>query len=169
MQTWGWRRQAGSCRKGRAHPSPSLNVNNVNVFVQLRSLHKCVTSPWNHNCLLSSFIVLWGYRHHHLSLLHSVWGSPSFDPMAEEWMPMILYEASGPLHVLTHKVTPAGEFQGTPTSCMLAHGSSWHLPQTRAEAARLLRTWSHKSQNIMLFVKKTLKEFSSWLTGNIPD
>lgn len=123
----------------------------------------------SHNCLLSSFIVLWGYRHHHLSLLHSVWGSPLFDPMAEEWMPMILYEASGPLHVLTHKVTPAGEFQGTPTSCMLAHGSSWHLPQTRAETARLLRTWSHKSQNIMLFVKKTLKEFSSWLTGNIPD
>ena len=39
IQIWVWKRHAGNSQKGRAHTSPLLNVNNVNVSIRAATWH----------------------------------------------------------------------------------------------------------------------------------
>jgi len=74
-------------------------------------------------------------------------------------LPSTLLDAnSGSLRVPPPRLTLAQEFHSSHTFCVMAHGSSCSsLPKARAESARLLRTWPHESQNIILLVMKMLR------------
>lgn len=68
----------------------------------------------------------------------------------------LLYANSGSLCVPPPRLTLAREFHSSQT-CVMAHGSSSSFPKARAETTRLLRTWPHESQNIILLVMKMLR------------
>ena len=139
------------------------------VFVQ--PLGMC-NSPWKPQLsfMISQGSGGWWNRGDSLSLLHNVWGFPWLDPWLQTGplgLPSILlYANSGSLRRLCKlRISPASpprvalawEFQNSQTSCMMAHGSSSSLPKARAETARLLRTWPHVPQNMILSVMKVLR------------
>ena len=161
IQIWEWKRQAGKSQKERIHTSPSLNVNNVNVSIC--AAPQCVQHHLKATADFYDLSGFWGVVEQGTACLFCTMSraSPGLTPWLKAGplgLPSTLLDAnSGSLRVPPPRLTLAWEFHSSQTSCMMAHGSGSSFPKARAESARLLRTWPHESQNIILLVMKMLR------------